>query len=142
MSDDQASAESVKGAEKTRRADPVGAAGSTAIGEKLSVLRAGNGPGGLGLSRKEMRKLVKSADGISMMNQAPRLSADSVGPLEHMLRLVPTTRRHKVPQVKVGDPVVDFSLLGSHGETVSLESLRGSKPFAIRLTRAVGSGVI
>ncbi|HEX5588453.1 MAG TPA: hypothetical protein VFZ17_14160 [Acidimicrobiia bacterium] len=128
--------------EKVRRPDPVGTAGATAIGEKLSALRAGNGPGGLGLSRKEMRKLVKQADGVSMMNQAPRLSADSVGPLEHMLRMVPTTRRHKEPRIKVGDPVVDFSLLGSHGETVSLDSLRGSRPFAIRLTRAVGSGVI
>jgi hypothetical protein len=138
MSDDATTGQ----AEKARRPDPFGNAGSTAIGEKLSALRADSGGGGFGLSRKEMRKLVKQADGISMMNQAPRLSADSVGPLEHMLRLVPTTRRHKEPGIVVGDPVVDFSLLGSHGETVSLESLRGSKPFAIRLTRAVGSGVI
>ena len=126
--------------EKPRRVDPIAKANSTGIGEKLAALRVGGG--GMSLGRKELAKLSKTSDGIAMMNQAPRVSADSVGPLEHMLRLVPTTRRHKEPRLHVGDPVVDFSLAGSHGASMSLESLRGTKPFAIRLTRAVGSGVI
>ena len=55
--------------------------------------------------------------------------------------MVPTTRRQHPPRLHEGDAFPDFSLLGSHGETVSLTSLHG-KPFAMRLTRAMATTVI
>jgi thioredoxin-dependent peroxiredoxin len=121
--------------------DPVMLANSTGIGQKLAAARGSDGGGLGGMSRKELKKLVRMKDGVAMMTQAPRSSSDTIGTLEHMLRMVPTTRRQRPPRLHEGDPAPGFSLLGSHGETVSLESLRG-KPFAIRLTRAMGTTTI
>jgi peroxiredoxin len=121
------------------RVDPVALAGATGIGQKLAAARGGES--GLPMSRKELKKLVRMKDGVAMMNQAPRTSSETIGTLEHMLRMVPTTRRQHPPRLGVGAAAPDFSLLGSNGETVSLESLRGT-PFALRLTRAMGTTTI
>jgi peroxiredoxin len=123
------------------RVDPVTLAGSTELGRRLASSR-GAGDGGLGaLSKKELRKLVRAKDGVSMMAQAPRTSSETIGGLEQMIRMVPTTRRQHAPRLHEGDAFPDFTLLGSHGDTVSLQALRGT-PFAMRLTRAMGTTVI
>jgi len=125
--------------EQTRDAEAAPAATEADIATKLAALR---GPaGGYGPSRGEMSWLTRVADGLMMMHQAPRVASDSVMPLSHMVRQLPSTRRHQEFAIKVGDPAVDFSLPGSNGETLTLDSVRG-RPFAMRLTRAVGSGVI
>ena len=124
------------------RVDPVTLANQTELGRKLMAAR---GPGDsdalTSMSKKELRKLVKAKDGVAMMAQAPRVTSDVIGTLDHMLRMVPTTRRHPPARLSEGDPFPDFSLPGSRGTTVSNESLRG-KPFAVRLTRAMGTTVI
>jgi len=109
------------------------------LATRLAALR---GPGGgYGPSSKEMGALVRRADGLMMMHQAPRTATDSIGPLSQLIRQVPSTRRHHEPALHVGDRAVDFSLVGSHGKIVIFDGLRGCL-FAMRLTRAVGSGVI
>jgi peroxiredoxin len=123
-----------------RPIDPVTKAAQTGIGRKLAAARGG--VSGLPMSRKELKKLVRMQDGVSMMTQAPRTSSDTIGTLEHMLRMVPTTRRQPPARLGVGDRVPDFSLVGSNGETASLASLRGTQPFALRLTRAMGTTTI
>jgi peroxiredoxin len=122
---------------KPPRVDPITRANQTSIGEKLGAIR--KEVGGFHLSRKELARLAKAKDGVSMMNQAPRTTSDTVAPLEHMIRMVPTTRRHSPFQLNVGDRAPSFSMTGSDGSTVSLDLAR---PIAIRLTRAVGTGVI
>jgi peroxiredoxin len=119
--------------------DPVTKAAQTGIGQKLTAARGGQS--GLPMSRKELKKLVRMKDGVAMMTQAPRTSSDTIGTLDHMLRMVPTTRRQHPPRLGVGDAAPDFALLGSDGEMVSRASLRG-EPFAIRLTRAMGTTTI
>jgi peroxiredoxin len=123
---------------KPRRVDPVTKAAQTGIGAKLNALRDGTSflPSG-----KELRKLARARDGVAMMNQAPRVSSDGIGPLEHMIRMVPTTRRHSPPRLNAGDRAPGFDLAGSHGLAVSSASLAG-KPYALRLTRAIGTGII
>jgi peroxiredoxin len=122
--------------------DPVTFAGQTELGKKLSASRGARDSAGLGtMSKKELRKLVKAKDGVAMMAQAPRTSSDTIGTLEHMLRMVPTTRRQHPARLHEGDAVPPFSVLGSDGQTISLESLRGT-PFAMRLTRAMGTTTI
>src|SRR5271156_106289 len=127
-------------AQKAGRPNPIALADATAVGQKLAALRAGGR--GWEPSRKELTKLAKAGDGLALINQAPRTSSEVVSGLEHMIRMVPTTRRHKPFRLGVGDPTPDFAMLGSHGETVSISSLKGRNPFAIRLTRAQGSGNI
>jgi peroxiredoxin len=123
------------------RVDPVTLAAQTELGRKLPA-SSGAGSGGLAtMSKKELRKLVKAKDGVAMIAQAPRTSSDVIGSLEHLLRLVPTTRRQHPARLHEGDAFPHFSLLASSGETVSLGSLRG-KPFAVRLTRAMGTTTI
>jgi peroxiredoxin Q/BCP len=75
--------------------------------------------------------------------QAPSASTKSPkANLETLLRAGPSTRRLKeAPRLQVGSPAPDFTLVGSDGSTVTLSDLRGT-PFAIRLTRAIGSGII
>ena len=125
--------------EQTRSAGTAPAASEADMATKLAALR---GPGGsYGPSRGEMSKLSRLADGLMMVHQAPRVASDSVMPLSHMVRQLPSTRRHNEFSIHVGDPAVDFSLPGSNGETLTLDGVRG-RPFAMRLTRAVGSGVI
>ena len=114
-------------------------ANQSGIGQKLAAARGGER--GIGLSAKEMKKLTRMKDGVAMMTQAPRTSSDTIGTLDHMLRMAPTTRRHDPPRLGVGDMVPAFSLLGSNAETVTPETLRGA-PFAIRLTRASGTTTI
>jgi hypothetical protein len=126
---------------KPARPDPIGKANATGIGQKLAAMRGGGGGIG-GMSRKEQAKLVRMKDGVSMSNQAPRTSSETIAPLEHMLRMVPTTRRMPPATLMVGDLAPDFEVMGSQGETMSLSSLKDRKPFALRLTRAMGSGVI
>lgn len=126
--------------QKPKRPNPIAVADATGIGQKLAATRFRRG--GWGPSRKDLAKLSRSGDGVTMMNQAPRTSSDMVAGLEHMIRMVPTTRRHKPFRLNVGDPAAPFSIQSSNGETVSLSSLVGHKPFAIRLTRAQGSGII
>jgi peroxiredoxin len=124
------------------KVDPVTLAGQTELGRRLAASRrAGDAAGLAQMSKKELRKLVKAKDGVSMMAQAPRTSSDTIGSLEHLLRMVPTTRRQHPARLHEGDTCPDFSVLGSNGETVSLRSLRG-RPFAMRLTRAMGTTVI
>jgi len=124
---------------QTQSADAAAAAPEGDMATKLAALR---GPaGGYGPSRGEMSRLGRVADGLMMMHQAPRVASDSVMPLSHMVRQLPSTRRHKEFAIHVGDRAVDFSLPGSNGETLTLDGVRG-RPFAMRLTRTVGSGVI
>ncbi len=118
--------------------NPIATANATAIGAKLSSLRSTNG---FGLSRKEARRLVRANDGVAMANRAPRSRADAVAELQHMLRLVPTTRRQPEERLGAGHRAPTFSLAGSGGVTASSEQLAG-RTIAIRLTRAVRSGVI
>lgn len=128
--------------EAATRVDPVTLAAQTELGRKLAASPGAGGGGGLAtMSKKELRKLVKAKDGVAMMAQAPRTSSDVIGSLEHMIRMVPTTRRQHPARLHEGDPFPDFSLLASSGETVSLQSLRG-RPFAMRLTRAMGTTTI
>jgi peroxiredoxin len=125
---------------KPKRPNPIAVAEATGVGQKLAAIRAQRP--GWGPSRKDLAKLSRSGDGVSMMNQAPHISSDTVAGLEHMIRMVPTTRRHRPFRLNVGDPAAAFSIQGSDGKTVSLSSLVGRKPFALRLTRAQGSGII
>lgn len=123
-----------------KRPNPIAVAEATGIGQKLAAIRTQQA--GFGPSRKDLTRLSRGGDGVSMMNQAPRTSSDTVAGLEHMIRMVPTTRRHTPFRLNAGDPAAAFSLQGSDGATVSLNALVGRKPFALRLTRAQGSGII
>jgi hypothetical protein len=111
----------------------------TQIQQRLDAMRS---PGGIGIGKKDLKAIMRAGDGISLMNQAPKTSSDTIAPLQHMLRRVPTTRRQPRPQLEVGDHAPDFSLVGTNGTTVSLADFVGVKPFAMRLTRAAGSGII
>ena len=125
-----------------RKVDPVTLAAQTDLGRRLAASRGAGDGGGLStMSKKELRKLVRAKDGVAMMAQAPRTSSDMIGSLEHLIRMVPTTRRQHPARLHEGDAFPEFSLVGSQGETASLRSLQG-RPFAMRLTRAMGTTTI
>lgn len=125
-------------ADRLRRINQINEAARTGIGVRLGALRddASFLP-----NRRDLAKLSRARDGVSMMQQAPRTSSEGIGPLQHMIRMVPAARRHRPPRLGVGDVAPEFEMLGSQGRTVSSASLAG-RPYALRLTRAVGSGII
>jgi hypothetical protein len=112
---------------------------STQIQQRLDAMRS---PSGMGIGKKDLKAIIRAGDGISLMNQAPKTSSENIAALQHMLRRVPTTRRQPRPQLEVGDLAPDFSVVGTNGTTVSLADFVGVRPFAMRLTRAAGSGII
>lgn len=125
-------------ADRSRRISEIAEAARTGVGARLAALRddASFLP-----NRRDFAKLARARDGVSMMHQAPRTSSEGIGPLQHMIRMVPTARRHLPPRLGIGDTAPDFELRGSQGRAVSSASLAG-RPYALRLTRAVGSGII
>ncbi|MET0985668.1 MAG: redoxin domain-containing protein [Steroidobacteraceae bacterium] len=109
--------------------------------EKLSKVEVfGKQASGLAVSRLLE---IEAIGGVSVMNQAPRLSSSTVGGGRSLLmRQVPSSmRRGGRVSLGVGDRFPSFSIEDSAGQPVTLESLRG-KPFVMRLTRAASSGMI
>jgi hypothetical protein len=79
---------------------------------------------------------------FNITTAAPNLTTAAVaGQLQQLVHAVPSARHQVDWQLNPGDAMPEFGLRRSDGEVVTLADLRG-KPFAIRLTRAVGSGII
>lgn len=112
-------------------------AGPSPVRERLDALRE-RGGNYWQMDAQDLAMLQRLGGNVSMMLQAPCTSSDMIGTLEHMVHLVPTTRRHHAHRLGVGSDVPDFAFVGSHGATVSLDGLRGHRPFAIRLSRGSG----
>jgi hypothetical protein len=79
--------------------------------------------------------------GIGLLQQAPSVSSDSIAGLEVMLRRVPSPQRRSPGRISPGHPMPDFDLTGSHGTRIRKHDMQG-RPFAVRLTRTMGSGII